>query len=191
MQQAVPAGIGGMAAVLGVSVKDIDALVEACSDENNICVAANDNSDGQVVLSGHMAAIEKAVEIASEFGARRCVKLPVSAPFHSPLMKPAAEVMAKALNEVKSSSAQIPLIANVTASAETDSKEIIKNLIAQVTGSVRWRESVIFMKDEGVTDAVELGAGKVLTNIIKRSQPDIHAYSVGSAAEIEELAKNL
>lgn len=191
MQQAVPAGIGGMAAVLGVSVKDIDALVEACCDENNICVAANDNSDGQVVLSGHMAAIEKAVEIASEFGARRCVKLPVSAPFHSPLMKPAAEVMAKALNEVKSSSAQIPLIANVTASAETDSKEIIKNLIAQVTGSVRWRESVIFMKDEGVTDAVELGAGKVLTNIIKRSQPDIHAYSVGSAAEIEELAKNL
>ena len=191
MQQAVPAGVGGMAAVLGVSVKDIDALVEACSDENNICVAANDNSDGQVVLSGHMAAIEKAVEIASEFGARRCVKLPVSAPFHSPLMKPAAEVMAKALNEVKSSSAQIPLIANVTASAETDSKEIIKNLIAQVTGSVRWRESVIFMKDEGVTDAVELGAGKVLTNIIKRSQPDIHAYSVGSAAEIEELAKNL
>ena len=191
MQQAVPAGIGGMAAVLGVSVKDIDALVEACSDENNICVAANDNSDGQVVLSGHMAAIEKAVEIASEFGARRCVKLPVSAPFHSPLMKPAAEVMAKALNEVKSSSAQIPLIANVTASAETDSKEIIKNLIAQVTGSVRWRESVIFMKDEGVTDAVELGAGKVLTNIIKRSQPDIHAYSVGSAAEIKELAKNL
>ena len=191
MQQAVPAGIGGMAAVLGVSVKDIDALVEACCDENNICVAANDNSDGHVVLSGHMAAIEKAVEIASEFGARRCVKLPVSAPFHSPLMKPAAEVMAKALNEVKSSSAQIPLIANVTASAETDSKEIIKNLIAQVTGSVRWRESVIFMKDEGVTDAVELGAGKVLTNIIKRSQPDIHAYSVGSAAEIEELAKNL
>lgn len=191
MQQAVPAGIGGMAAVLGVSVKDIDALVEACCDENNICVAANDNSDGQVVLSGHMAAIEKAVEIASEFGARRCVKLPVSAPFHSPLMKPAAEVMAKALNEVKSSSAQIPLIANVTASAETDSKEIIKNLIAQVTGSVRWRESVIFMKDEGVTDAVELGAGKVLTNIIKRSQPDIHAYSAGSAAEIEELAKNL
>lgn len=191
MQQAVPAGVGGMAAVLGVSVKDIDALVEACCDENNICVAANDNSDGQVVLSGHMAAIEKAVEIASEFGARRCVKLPVSAPFHSPLMKPAAEIMAKALNEVKSSSAQIPLIANVTASAETDSKEIIKNLIAQVTGSVRWRESVIFMKDEGVTDAVELGAGKVLTNIIKRSQPDIHAYSVGSAAEIEELAKNL
>lgn len=191
MQQAVPLGFGGMAAVLGVSFKDIDALVEACNDENNLCVAANDNSDGQVVLSGHMAAIEKAVAIASEFGAKRCVKLPVSAPFHSPLMKPAAEVMAKALEEVESHSAQIPLIANVTAQVESSKEEIIKNLIKQVTGTVRWRESVNFMKEEGVTDAVELGAGKVLTNIIKRSQPEIHAISVGSTSEIEELAKNL
>ncbi len=191
MQQAVPLGFGGMAAVLGVSFKDIDALVEACNDENNLCVAANDNSDGQVVLSGHMAAIEKAVAIASEFGAKRCVKLPVSAPFHSPLMQPAAEVMAKALEEVESHSAQIPLIANVTAQVESSKEEIIKNLIKQVTGTVRWRESVNFMKEEGVTDAVELGAGKVLTNIIKRSQPEIHAISVGSPSEIEELAKNL
>ncbi len=191
MQQAVPLGFGGMAAVLGVSFKDIDALVEACNDENNLCVAANDNSDGQVVLSGHMAAIEKAVAIASEFGAKRCVKLPVSAPFHSPLMQPAAEVMAKALEEVESHSAQIPLIANVTAHVESSKEEIIKNLIKQVTGTVRWRESVNFMKEEGVTDAVELGAGKVLTNIIKRSQPEIHAISVGSPSEIEELAKNL
>ena len=191
MQQAVPLGFGGMAAVLGVSFKDIDALVEACNDENNLCVAANDNSDGQVVLSGHMAAIEKAVAIASEFGAKRCVKLPVSAPFHSPLMQPAAEVMTKALEEVESHSAQIPLIANVTAQVESSKEEIIKNLIKQVTGTVRWRESVNFMKEEGVTDAVELGAGKVLTNIIKRSQPEIHAISVGSSSEIEELAKNL
>ena len=191
MQQAVPLGFGGMAAVLGVSFKDIDALVEACNDENNLCVAANDNSDGQVVLSGHMAAIEKAVSIASEFGAKRCVKLPVSAPFHSPLMQPAAEVMAKALKEVESRSAEIPLIANVTAQVESSKEEIIKNLIKQVTGTVRWRESVNFMKEEGVTDAVELGAGKVLTNIIKRSQPEIHAISVGSPSEIEELAKNL
>ncbi len=191
MQQAVPLGFGGMAAVLGVSFKDIDALVEACNDENNLCVAANDNSDGQVVLSGHMAAIEKAVAVASEFGAKRCVKLPVSAPFHSPLMQPAAEVMAKALEEVESHSAQIPLIANVTAQVESSKEDIIKNLIKQVTGTVRWRESVNFMKEEGVTDAVELGAGKVLTNIIKRSQPEIHAISVGSPSEIEELAKNL
>ncbi len=191
MQKAVPAGVGGMAAVLGVSFKDIDALVEACCSENALCVAANDNSDGQVVLSGHMAAINKAVEIASEFGAKRCIKLPVSAPFHSPLMQPAAETMARALMNVDSHDAEIPLIANVTASTETNKKDIIKNLIAQVTGTVRWRESVIFMKDEGVTDAVEIGAGKVLSNIIKRSQPDIHASSVGSVSEIEELAKNL
>ena len=191
MQKAVPLGVGGMAAVLGVSFKDINALVEACNSEDALCVAANDNSDGQVVLSGHMAAIEKAVEIASEFGAKRCVKLPVSAPFHSPLMQPAAEVMAHALMDVESHNAEILLIANVTAYTETDKKEIIKNLISQVTGTVRWRESVTFMQEEGVTDAVEIGAGKVLSNIIKRSQPDIHAYSVGSAAEIEELAKNL
>ena len=191
MQKAVPLGVGGMAAVLGVSFKDIDALVEACNDENSICVAANDNSDGQVVLSGHMAAIDKAVAIASEFGAKRCIKLAVSAPFHSPLMQPAAQTMAKALMEVEAHDAQIPLIANVLAAPEQDKKEIIKNLISQVTGTVRWRESVNYMKEAGVTDAVEIGAGKVLTNIIKRSQPDIHAYTAGTIAEIEELAKNL
>lgn len=191
MQKAVPLGVGGMAAVLGVSFKDIDALVEACNDENSICVAANDNSDGQVVLSGHMAAIDKAVAIASEFGAKRCIKLAVSAPFHSPLMQPAAQTMAKALMEVEAHDAQIPLIANVLAAPEQDKKEIIKNLISQVTGTVRWRESVNYMKEAGVTDAVEIGAGKVLTNIIKRSQSDIHAYTAGTVAEIEELAKNL
>ena len=191
MQKAVPLGVGGMAAVLGVSFKDIDALVEACNDENSICVAANDNSDGQVVLSGHMTAIDKAVAIASEFGAKRCIKLTVSAPFHSPLMQPAAQTMAKALREVEAHDAQIPLIANVLAAPEQDKKEIIKNLISQVTGTVRWRESVNYMKEAGVTDAVEIGAGKVLTNIIKRSHPDIHAYTAGTVAEIEELAKNL
>lgn len=191
MQKAVPLGVGGMAAVLGVSFKDIDALVEACNDENSICVAANDNSDGQVVLSGHITAIDKAVAIASEFGAKRCIKLAVSAPFHSPLMQPAAQTMAKALMEVEAHDAQIPLIANVLAAPEQDKKEIIKNLISQVTGTVRWRESVNYMKEAGVTDAVEIGAGKVLTNIIKRSQPDIHAYTAGTVAEIEELAKNL
>ena len=183
MQKAVPVGVGGMAAVMGVSFKDVQALAEACADEDNLCVAANDNADGQVVLSGHLKAIEKAVEIASEFGAKRCIKLPVSAPFHSPLMQPAAEVMAR--------DAQIPLIANVLASAITDHKEIVKRLVEQVTGSVRWRESVIYMKEQGVTDVAELGAGKVLANIIKRSDKEMNAFSVGSAAEIEELAKNL
>lgn len=191
MQEAVPLGIGGMAAILGISYKDIAALVDACADENSVCVAANDNSDGQVVLSGHMTAINKAVEIAPEFGAKKSIKLPVSVPAHSPLMQPAADVMARAFMEVESHKAQIPLISNVLASAVTDNKEIIKRLIEQITGSVRWRESVIFMKENGVTDVVELGAGKVLSGIVKRSDKDINAISVSSAAEIEELAKNL
>ncbi len=191
MQKAVPFGVGGMAAVLGMSFKDVDALVEACNDEHNLCVAANDNSDGQVVLSGHTAAIEKAVEIASEFGARRCVRLPVSAPFHSPLMQPAAEAMARAFMQVESHDAEIPLIANVLAAPITNHKEIIKNLIEQVTGTVRWRETVMYMKEQGVTDVVELGAGKVLSGIVKKSDKEINAFSVGSVAEIEELAKNL
>ena len=220
MQKAVPVGVGGMAAVMGVSFKDVQALAvqgliaQVCADlyrrladdGSPICPEAdgmiatvrtaqlalrNDNADGQVVLSGHLKAIEKAVEIASEFGAKRCIKLPVSAPFHSPLMQPAAEVMARALMQVEAHDAQIPLIANVLASAITDHKEIVKRLVEQVTGSVRWRESVIYMKEQGVTDVAELGAGKVLANIIKRSDKEMNAFSVGSAAEIEELAKNL
>ncbi|MDD4555996.1 MAG: ACP S-malonyltransferase [Alphaproteobacteria bacterium] len=191
MQKAVPSGVGGMAAVIGMSFKDVSALIDACSDKENLIVAANDNSDGQVVLSGHMKAIDKAVEIAAEFGAKRCIKLPVSAPFHSPLMQPAAEAMARAFMEVESHNADIPLISNVLAQAITDKNEIIKNLIEQVTGSVRWRESVLFMKEKGITDVVELGAGKVLSGIVKRSDKDMNAYSVGTVAEIEDLAKNL
>lgn len=192
MQKAVPLGVGGMAAVIGLSFDDVKKLADTCADANNICVTANDNSDGQVVISGHMAAIDKAVEIAGpEFGAKRCLKLPVSAPFHSPLMQPAAEVMAKALNEVEANNAEIPLIANVLASAINDKTEIIKHLIEQVTGSVRWRESVCFMKANGVTNVVELGAGKVLSGLVKRCDKEINAISVGTPAEIEELAKNL
>lgn len=191
MQKAVPVGLGGMAAVIGVSYQDVQALAEACTDNNNFCVAANDNADGQVVLSGHMAAIDKAVEIASEFGAKRCIKLPVSAPFHSPLMQPAAEVMAQALAEVKANPAQIPLIANVLAQPITDEKEIVKHLIEQVTGSVRWRESVNFMAEQGITDVIELGAGKVLSGIVKRSHKEINTVSAGTVAEIEALAKDL
>lgn len=191
MQKAVPVGVGGMAAVMGMSFKDVQALADACADEDNLCVAANDNADGQVVLSGHIKAIEKAVEIAPEFGAKRCIKLPVSAPFHSPLMQPAAEVMARALMQVEAHTAQIPLISNVLATAITDPKEIVKRLVEQVTGSVRWRESVIYMKEQGITDVVELGAGKVLSGIVKRSDKEINAISVGLPAEIEDLAKNL
>ncbi|MBP5215482.1 MAG: ACP S-malonyltransferase [Alphaproteobacteria bacterium] len=191
MQSAVPLGVGSMAAVLGLSYKDIDALLDACSGGKDICVAANDNSDGQVVISGTTSAIDKAMQIASEFGARKCVKLAVSAPFHSPFMAPAADVMARKFMEVEARDAQIPLIANVLASPITDHKEIIKHLIEQVTGTVRWRETMEFLHQEGITDLVELGAGKVLSGIAKRGYKDINSISVGSIQEIEELAKNL
>ena len=191
MQNAVPLGVGGMAAVLGLSYKDVGALVEACSNDKDICVAANDNSDGQVVLSGSMAAIDRAVEIASEFGARKCVKLAVSAPFHSPFMRPAADAMARVFMEVEAHDAEIPLVANVLAEPITDHKEIIKHLIEQVTGTVRWRETMAYLQEQGVTDLVELGAGKVLSGIAKRSHKEMNAFSVGSVEDIEELAKNL
>ena len=191
MQSAVPFGVGGMAAVLGLSYHDVGALIEACSSDKDICVAANDNSDGQVVLSGSMTAIERAVEIAPEFGARKCVKLAVSAPFHSPFMEPAADVMARAFMNVVANNAQIPLVANVLAQPITDHKEIIKHLIEQVTGTVRWRETMILFKENNITDLVELGAGKVLSGIAKRSNKEMNSISVGSIAEIEELANNL
>lgn len=191
MQNAVLLGVGGMAAVLGLSYKDVGALVEACSNDKDICVAANDNSDGQVVLSGSMAAIDRAVEIASEFGARKCVKLAVSAPFHSPFMRPAADAMARVFMEVEAHDAEIPLVANVLAEPITDHKEIIKHLIEQVTGTVRWRETMAYLQEQGVTDLVELGAGKVLSGIAKRSHKEMNAFSVGSVEDIEELVKNL
>ena len=191
MQNAVPLGVGGMAAVLGLSYKDVGALVEACSNDKDVCVAANDNSDGQVVLSGSMTAIDRAVEIAAEFGARKCVKLAVSAPFHSPFMRPAADAMARAFMDVEARDAEIPLVANVLAEPITDHKEIIKHLIEQVTGTVRWRETMAYLQEQGVTDLVELGAGKVLSGIAKRSHKEMNAVSVGSVEDIEELAKNL
>lgn len=191
MQQAVPVGVGGMAAVLGLSFNDIDALVDASSEGEHYCVAANDNSEGQVVLSGHIQAIEKAVEIASEFGAKRCLKLPVSAPFHSPLMQPAAEIMARAFMEVEAKDANIPIIANVLADTETNKLDIIKNLVEQVTGTVRWRETMAYMSANGVTDLVELGAGKVLSGMAKRCLKDVNSISVYNPSDIEELAKNL
>ena len=191
MQKAVPVGVGGMAAVLGMSFKDVDALVEACNDEHNLCVAANDNSDGQVVLSGHAAAIEKAVEIAPEFGARRCVRLPVSAPFHSPLMQPAADVMAEALSSVRIKTPRFPVIANVTAQPVTEPEEIQKLLVAQVTGSVRWRESMLFAQENGVDTLVEAGSGKVLTGMAKRIHPELKGLALNTPQDIEEFLKTL
>ena len=192
MQKAVPVGVGGMAAVIGAEYAKVAALAKACSDNGKyVCVAANDNADGQVVLFGHMEAIDKAVELASEFGAKRCVKLPVSAPFHSPLMEPAAEVMAKALAQTQANAPQIPLISNVTAQPVTSAEDVINNLICQVTGSVRWRESVNLMVNQGIDSVIELGAGKVLSGIVKRSHKEINTASAGTVAEIEELAASL
>lgn len=191
MQKAVPVGVGGMAAVIGLPYQKVLELAEASADKDNLCVAANDNADGQIVLSGHMAAIDRAVELAADFGAKRCIKLPVSAPFHSPLMQPAAEVMAEALQKVAAHKPQIALISNVLAEAVTDEQTIVQKLIEQVTGSVRWRETVNYMAEQGITDCAELGAGKVLSGIIKRSGKGINAVSAGSVAEIEELAKSL
>lgn len=191
MQNAVPFGVGSMAAVLGLSFNDVDALVEACAGDNEICVAANDNSEGQVVLSGTMGAIDKAVEIAPEFGARKCVKLEVSAPFHSPMMQPAAEAMARAFMQIDAKDAEIALVANVSALPVTNHREIIKNLIEQVTATVRWRETMYYFKEQGITDLIELGAGKVLSGIAKRSAKEINSASVGSIADLEELANNL
>ena len=138
-----------------------------------------------------MTAIDRAVEIAQEFGARKCVKLAVSAPFHSPYMAPAADIMARAFMNVEAHDAQIPLIANVLATPISNHKEIIKHLIEQITGTVRWRETMAYMVEQNVTDLVELGAGRVLSGLAKRSYKELNAISVGSIAEIEELAKNI
>ena len=133
----------------------------------------------------------RSVEIAADFGAKRCLKLPVSAPFHSPLMQPAKDKMAEALTQVNVNNANIPLIANVLATAISDGQQIVNNLVEQVTGSVRWRESVAYMKSNGITDVIELGAGKVLSGIVKRCDKEINAISVGTPTEIEEFVKTL
>lgn len=191
MQQAVPVGVGGMAAVLGLSIDDVDALIEASSDEKSYCVAANDNMDGQVVLSGHLEALNKAVENAAEFGAKKAVMLAVSAPFHSPLMKPAEPVMEKALNEAESEDANIPLVSNVSAKPHLKKEEIITNLKKQITGKVRWRETMAFFNAENITDIIEIGPSNVLTNMVKRAYKNIYAAAIHTTDDIEELAHNL
>ena len=191
MQKAVPFGIGGMAAIIGMSYKDIDALVEAASDEKHFCVAANDNSSGQIVISGHMEAIDKAIAIASEFGAKKAVKLSVSAPFHSPLMEPAQKIMIEALKNIEVKDAKIPLIANVLAEKITDAEKIKNCLISQVTGKVRWRETMDLMQAENITDIVEIGAGRVLSSLAKHDLKDINSFSVNSVDDIENLTNNL
>jgi [acyl-carrier-protein] S-malonyltransferase len=167
MQKAVPVGVGAMAALLGLDFEEAVAVASAAA-EGLVCEAANDNGAGQVVVSGDKAAVERAIEIAKTRGAKRAMLLPVSAPFHCRLMQPAADVMAAALATVTIRPPAVPLVSNVLATALTDPDEIRRRLVEQVTGTVRWRESVVYMAGHGVTRFFELGAGKVLSGLVKR-----------------------
>ncbi|MCL4130223.1 UNVERIFIED_CONTAM: hypothetical protein GTU68_031727, partial [Idotea baltica] len=162
MQEAVPVGLGAMAAILGLDFAAVQDIANAASGDGDICQAANDNDPSQVVVSGHKGAVERACELAKEAGAKRAMLLPVSAPFHCALMQPAADAMAAALSDVDVKSPTVPVIANVLASATSDGDEIKRLLVQQVTGSVRWRESVEWMGANGVSEVFEIGAGKAL-----------------------------
>ena len=188
MQRAVPVGDGGMAAVLGAEldlVVEIAALAEARTGE--VCVPANDNAPGQVVLSGAISAIDSALEIAKEKGVRRSIRLPVSAPFHCPLMAPAAEVMKESLAVAEIGKPEVPIIANVTAEPVDDPGEIRNLLVRQVTGLVRWRETVLKMRDDGIDTIIELGAGKVLSGLVRRIDRGLTAISVETPEDLENV----
>ena len=190
MQKAVPVGEGAMAALLGL---DIDAAREVAEGTagHGVCVVANDNCPGQIVVSGHRAAVERAVELGAERGARRSIMLPVSAPFHCPLMAPAAEIMEEALGEVSLRAPRVPVVANVTAAPTSDPAEIRELLIEQVIRMVRWRETVLLFKEHEVEEIVEIGTGRVLAGLVKRIDRELPAISVGTAAETEALMKRL
>jgi [acyl-carrier-protein] S-malonyltransferase len=183
MQKAVPVGTGAMAALLGL---DFDQAVAAAAEaaQGQICQAANDNGGGQVVVSGDKAAVERAVEIAKGKGARRAMMLPVSAPFHCALMQPAADVMAQALAQVSVKPPAVPVVANVLVKPISDPGEIVRALIAQVTGTVRWRESVAFMAAQGVTTFYEVGAGKVLSGLVKRIAESAKGIAIGTPEDV-------
>jgi [acyl-carrier-protein] S-malonyltransferase len=189
MQAAVPVDIGAMAALLGADIEKAQALADA-SAQGEVCAVANDNDPGQVVLSGHKGAIERAIATVKEHGIKRGMLLPVSAPFHCPLMQPAADAMAEALERTPPGALRLPLFANVTAAVVSDPAEVRRLLVEQVTGRVRWRESAIAMKEAGVERFVELG-GKVLGPMITRSASDVTVTSVVGMADIEALLKEL
>ncbi|HEY0832782.1 MAG TPA: ACP S-malonyltransferase [Azospirillum sp.] len=190
MQKAVPVGQGAMAALLGADLEQAQAIA-ADAAQGDVCSVANDNSAGQVVISGHAEAIDRAIVLAAERGLKRSVRLPVSAPFHCPLMQPAADAMAQALANINILPPDVPLVANVDATAVSDPAQIRSLLVQQVTGMVRWRESVLHMKAQGVDTLVELGAGKVLSGLARRIDKDLAATSVGSPADVEAFLKTL
>ena len=189
MQAAVPVGVGAMAALLGADVEKARIIANAAA-EGEVCTVANDNDPSQVVISGAREAIERAVNIAKEYGAKRAVLLPVSAPFHCPLMQPAADAMEKALAEARIDSPLVPVFANVTAQPVSDPDTIRRLLVEQVTGMVRWREPVLAMAGTGVERFVEFG-GKVLGPMVRRIAPDVDAVSVITMDDIEALVKAL
>jgi [acyl-carrier-protein] S-malonyltransferase len=189
MQAAVPVGQGAMAALLGAELPQAQELAKAASD-GEVCAAANDNAPGQVVISGTRTAIERAIALAPKYGARRAVLLPVSAPFHCALMQPAADVMSEALRQVTISAPSVPLVANVLASAISDPEAIRTRLIEQVTGMVRWRESMLYLRAQGVDTLYEVGAGRVLTGLARRFD-GFQARSIGTPEELEAAATSL
>src|SRR5690348_18259797 len=189
MQQAVPVGQGAMAALLGADLELAQKIADAAA-QGEVCTVANDNDPTQVVISGHKGAIDRAIELAKEMGAKRALPLPVSAPFHCPLMQPAAEAMRDALSYVVVETPIVPLYANVTAQPETDPDTIRNQLVEQVTGMVRWRESIANMTAAGVEEFVELG-GKVLGGMVKRITPDAKVTSVVTIEDVEALAKEI
>jgi [acyl-carrier-protein] S-malonyltransferase len=183
MQKAVPVGVGAMAALIGVELEAAKSIAAEAAASGE-CATANDNGGGQVVLSGDKAAVERAVEIAKAHGVKRAMMLPVSAPFHCALMRPAADAMAEALSKVSVKPPSVPLVANVLAEPITDPAAIVRSLVQQVTGTVRWRESVKFMAAAGVTTFYEVGAGKVLAGLIKRIADTVNVSSIGTPEDI-------
>lgn len=185
MQQAVPVGAGAMAALIGLDLDGARAVAQAAANETGaVCAVANDNGGGQVVISGAKVAVDAAIEIAKGNGVRRAVPLAVSAPFHCPLMQPAAEAMAAALSEVAIAPPKVPLVANVLAAPLTDPQDIRQRLVEQVTGTVRWRECVVYMAAHGANVFIELGAGKVLTGLLKRIVAEAQGFAIGTPDEI-------
>ena len=190
MQEATPVGTGAMAALLGLDFDEAAALAGEAAD-GEVCQAANDNAPGQVVISGARSAVERAVAIAKDRGAKRAILLPVSAPFHCALMAPAADVMRQALEMVRVGTPVVPLVANVGARPIEDPATIRRSLVEQVTGTVRWRESVLFMAGQGVTRLVEVGAGKVLSGLVKRIAPGVESASVGTPEDVAAFVKTM
>ncbi|RIA56475.1 ACP S-malonyltransferase [Dichotomicrobium thermohalophilum] len=190
MQQAVPVGAGAMAALMGLDLDTVHDVARKAA-ESDVCQVANDNAPGQVVISGSRAAVDRAVELARERGARRSVLLPVSAPFHCELMQPAADRMAEALNEVTIKAPSVPVVVNVRARPESEPDELRQRLVEQVTGTVRWRETIEFMAGEGITRIYEIGAGKVLSGLARRISRELETKSIGTAEDIDAASKAL